>query len=232
MQTDQHHPRIGHTLFLSGAFMLLVLGLLVAPLSTIPTKAFGVSEIVTGSNSARKQFNKKELVASATLMSAAQMKAEDMAKEQFFAHTAPDGTVAWDYFKKVGYNYQIAGENLALTNQGVDNVIQGWLNSPTHRDNLLNEAYTDMGIGMAAFGEYQGHKNTYVIVAFYAKRAGGEQQSPIAATSPAGGTTELKQQLLPVAPRYIIVGSLLLMGAGIILELRHIRKLHHAKKLV
>ena len=105
MHEVRPHIRIGHSLFISGAFMLLVLGLLVAPLSTMPTKAFGVSDIINGSNQARQQLNKSPLTASADLMSAAQMKAEDMAKGHFFAHTAPDGTVAWDYFKKVGYSY-------------------------------------------------------------------------------------------------------------------------------
>jgi hypothetical protein len=209
--------------------MLLVLGLLVAPLSTMPTKAFGVSDIINGSNQARQQLNKSPLTASADLMSAAQMKAEDMAKGHFFAHTAPDGTVAWDYFKKVGYSYSVAGENLALTNQGSDDVIQGWLNSPTHRANLLSADYSDMGIGMASFGDYQGHKNTYVIVAFYGKRA--SKQSPIAATSPAGGTTSLKTSLLPISPAIVISASVVLMVVGITLEVRHIRKLHHAKHL-
>lgn len=228
---EQKPPlRIGHTLFIVGSFMLLTLGLLVAPLSTMPTKAFGVSDIIDGSNQARQQLNKPVLTSSPELMSAAQMKAEDMAKGHFFAHTAPDGTVAWDYFKKVGYTYSVAGENLALTNQGSDNVIQGWLNSPTHRENLLSTQYSDMGIGIAPFGEYQGHKNTYVIVAFYGKRT--SKQSPIAATSPAGGTTSLKPNLLPVSPSLVISISVVLMATGIILEVRHIKKLHHSKHIV
>lgn len=213
-----------------GAFLLLLVATVLMPVSNLTTAAFGVSEIIDGSNQARAQFNKPAFVANPLLMSAAQMKAEDMAKQQFFAHTAPDGTVAWDYFKKVGYGYSVAGENLAITNQDANAVIQGWLNSPTHRDNLLSTEYSDLGIGMATFGDYQGHKNTVVIVAFYGKRASGTQTAA-APTNPAGGTTNLKPNLLPFSPALGISLAASLILAGIAFEFYHIRRLHHAKHL-
>ena len=196
------------------------------PVNNGKGEAFGVSDIVSGSNQARTLRNKQAYNPNAQLMSAAQMKAEDMVKGHFFAHTAPDGTVAWDYFKKVGYHYDIAGENLAITNETSSAVIDGWLNSPTHRDNLLNDEYTDIGIGMANFGDYQGHKNTVVIVAFYGRPNAAGTQVLSATTNPAGGTTNLKPSVLPVSP-YIIGGiAAILIIAGVLLELRHIHRLH------
>jgi len=223
------HHRIGHSLFIVGAFLLLLFGTILTPMSSGSTRAFGISDVVSGSNQARAQLNKKPLTSNAKLMTAAQMKAEDMAKGHFFAHTAPDGTVAWDYFKKVGYSYEVAGENLAITNESSDAIIQGWLNSPTHRDNLLNSQYADMGIGMASFGDYQGHKGTYVVVAFYGKRA--DSQAIAATTNPAGGTTNFKPRLMPVSPEIIASIAIILMAIGVALELRHIRRVHHSKKI-
>lgn len=229
MTPHHSHHRIGHSLFIAGAFLILIVFTILFPIASGNTRAFGISDIVTGSNQAREQLNKKPLYSNAALSTAAQMKAEDMAKQKYFAHTAPDGTVAWDYYKKVGYSYAVAGENLAITNESSEKVIQGWLDSPTHRDNLLNPDYNDMGIGMAAFGDYQGHKNTFVIVAFYGRMA--SNQLPAATTNPAGGTTEMSSRLTATSPAFIIGIASILMIAGIGLEIRHVRHLHHAKKL-
>ena len=158
-------------------------------------------------------------------MNAAQMKAEDMAKQQFFAHTAPDGTVAWDYFKKVGYAYEIAGENLAITNETAEAVINGWLNSPTHRENLLNSHYKDFGIGMAHYGTYQGHNNTWLLLLF-------TDQDLLLKSRPLLPTLPdlqllLSQKYQPFRLLYCFICGLIL--AGIFLELRHIQHLHHLK---
>lgn len=231
MQNTEHHShhRLGHSIFIAGAFLLLIFGIIMTPLTAGNSRAFGISDIVSESNQARAQLNRRQLASSAQLMSAAQMKAEDMAKGHYFAHTAPDGTVAWDYFKKVGYKYEIAGENLAITNESSESVIQGWLNSPTHRENLLSPDYTDMGIGMAAFGDYQGHRGTYVIVALYGKYA--DKQSLTATTLPAGGTTNFKPRLLPISPTIIVIAAISLMAFGALLEMRHIQKIHRSKKV-
>ncbi len=58
---------------------------------------------------------------------------------------------------------------MAITNQSAKDIVDGWLNSPTHRDNLLNANYDTTGVGMATFGDYENYKNTTVVVAFYAK---------------------------------------------------------------
>ena len=96
-QTKQHH-RLGHIFFMLGIFMFLIGVTILTPLNNGTSRAFGVSDIIKLSNEAREQLNRKPLSTDSKLMNAAQMKAEDMAKQQFFAHTAPDGTVAWDYF--------------------------------------------------------------------------------------------------------------------------------------
>ena len=225
---DHHH--VGSVFLITGFFLLLITITIVSPISTTSTNAFGVSDIIEKSNQARAQLGSDPLTTDNKLMSAAQMKAEDMAKGHYFAHTAPDGTVPWDYFKKVGYVYDEAGENLAVTNQDAANVIDGWLNSPTHRENLLSKKYTNMGIGMAVFGEYEGHKDTYVIVAMYGKRGAGSQLVT-AATSPAGTTTSFKPALGVISPTLAFIFATALIMLGLVLELRHIKRIHHAPQI-
>lgn len=225
-----HHSHIGHALFITGVFLILMSSTIIAPLNTYKTKAFGVSDIIESSNNAREQLNVDPLISDTNLMNAAQMKAEDMAKGHYFAHTAPDGTLPWDYFSKVGYTYEIAGENLAITNQDATSVINGWLNSPAHRENLLNSNYNNTGIGMAEFGEYEGHKNTYVIVALYGKRASGPQLIT-ATTIPAGATSVFESKFSFPSPLSVIALATMLMIIGLLFELKHIRNLHHSHHL-
>lgn len=225
-----HSNHIGHAFFIVGVFLILIASTLVAPLNTKTINAFGVSDIIEQSNKARAQLNVDPLTTDNSLMSAAQMKAEDMAKGHYFAHTAPDGTVPWDYFKKVNYIYDVAGENLAVTNQDASSVITGWLNSPAHRENLLSTKYSNMGIGMAAFGDYEGHKDTYVVVAMYGKRSVGAQVVT-APTSPAGTMSSFKSDFNYPSVFAIFAFAGLLIIVGLMLELRHIKKLHHAQHI-
>lgn len=224
------HGLIGHVFFIVGVFLILIASTIVSPISTPKTTAFGVSDIIDDSNKARTQLNVGPLVTDNALMSAAQMKAEDMAKGHYFAHTAPDGTVPWDYFNKVGYVYDVAGENLAVSNQDSASIINGWLNSPAHRENLLSTKYSNMGIGMAAFGDYDGHKNTYVVVAMYGKRGVGKQVIT-APTSPAGTTAALESSFFYPSPLSITAIAGLFIIIGLLFELRHIKKLHHSHHL-
>lgn len=225
-----HSNHIGHAFFIVGVFLILITSTIIAPLNTKTIDAFGVSDIIEQSNKARAQLNVDPLTTDNKLMSAAQMKAEDMAKGHYFAHTAPDGTVPWDYFKKVEYIYEDAGENLAVTNQDASSVINGWLNSPAHRENLLSTKYNNMGIGMAAFGDYEGHKDTYVIVAMYGRRSTGAQVIT-APTSPAGTMSSFKSELNYPSAIAIFAFACVLIVFGLLLELRHIKKLHHAQHI-
>jgi len=93
---------------------------------------------------------------------AAKLKAEDMASEEYFAHTSPEGLKAWDFINKVGYKFNSAGENLAINFLDSQDVIDAWMDSPTHRANILNNNFTEIGIGMAK-GEYEGKETIFIV---------------------------------------------------------------------
>lgn len=124
--------------------------------------------IIVQTNSAREDHNLPVLEWNPKLSTSAWHKAKDMCQKGYWAHTAPDGTTGWDYMKDADYVYTYSGENLAR-NYTDDRVVQAWMDSPTHRDNILNNRYRD--IGVAVYECDDGTKNTRLIVAHYGKSA-------------------------------------------------------------
>lgn len=227
---EQHphsHHTLGHSLYTVGAFLLVFIITLFSPLNASLSYAIGADTILTMTNQTREQNGKDALTPNSLLMSAAQSKAEHMVANKYFAHFSPDGKTPWDFFKEAGYTYKVAGENLAITNEDDQAVISGWMNSPTHRENLLSEEYQNIGIGIAKYGDYQGNKNTTVIVALY-----GTEKAPLAVTgseptNPAGTVAALKPALLG-EKLYAASGlAIALIVAGAALEIRHIKKQKH-----
>ncbi len=112
-------------------------------------------------NSERQSQNKPILSVSALLNKAAEMKAEDMAQKGYFAHTSPEGKTPWYWLQQVGYQYQYAGENLAINFNDSEDVTKAWIASPSHEANLVKENYTEVGTGIAS-GIYQGRETVFV----------------------------------------------------------------------
>jgi hypothetical protein len=101
------------------------------------------------------------------LNQAAQLKAEDMIARDYFSHQGPGGELPWSWLDAVEYNYAAAGENLAMDVNDPKVLINAWLNSPSHAKNILNENFTDIGIGITK-GKIKG-KETIVVVMFLAR---------------------------------------------------------------
>ncbi|MEJ0001761.1 MAG: CAP domain-containing protein [bacterium] len=116
-------------------------------------------------NKERADNGAAPLTENALLDKAAQEKADDMARNGYFAHTSPEGKTPWYWFQQVGYNYIYAGENLAVNFFESNDVAQAWMNSPTHRENIVKKEYTEIGIGVAT-GTYQGHNTVFVAQLF------------------------------------------------------------------
>jgi hypothetical protein len=95
----------------------------------------------------------------------------------YWAHTSPDGVTPWYWFDYAGYDYLTAGENLAYGFDSSNGVVTGWMNSPSHRDNMLNGKFEQVGFGIANGSNYQGGPNT-VVVAMYGDPAVLAETSP------------------------------------------------------
>lgn len=126
--------------------------------------------LVDFANNDRAEKNFNNLTINPVLQRAAQLKANDMAEKGYFAHTSPDGKTPWYWFRQAGYDFNYAGENLAVNfNESVD-VNQAWMNSPGHRANILNDKFTEIGIATAE-GLYQGKPTTFVVQLFGTPKA-------------------------------------------------------------
>ena len=121
--------------------------------------------IVELTNEERSDGALDSLQRSVVLDAAAKMKAEHMARNEYFAHNSPDGITPWYWFGQAGYNFLHAGENLAIHFTDSGDVVEAWMDSPTHRANIMSGNYVQIGVGTAE-GEYEGFKTVYVVQLF------------------------------------------------------------------
>ncbi|MCA9360439.1 hypothetical protein H6785_03625 [Candidatus Nomurabacteria bacterium] len=121
--------------------------------------------VVELTNEERTDNLAQPLQRNVTLDAAAKMKAQHMAKNQYFAHFSPDGVSPWYWFDEAGYVYAHAGENLAIHFTDSSEVVEAWMNSPTHRQNIVNGLYTEIGVGTAK-GKFEGYDTVYVVQLF------------------------------------------------------------------
>jgi len=125
--------------------------------------------LLSDTNTTRVQNNQAPLKLNAQLDTAAQAKANDMATRDYWSHNTPDGLAPWTFVTNANYNYQKLGENLATGFSDDQSVINAWLASPAHRENLLDPSYSDVGFGFANVPNYiaAGGGPMTVVVAFY-----------------------------------------------------------------
>jgi uncharacterized protein YkwD len=146
------------------------------------------SEVIRLTNVQREANGLNPVTENSILDEAALAKGNDMLAKGYWAHFAPDGTSPWSFFLKFGYKYQYAGENLARDFQDANSAVNAWMNSPSHRENILNPNYQDIGIGVVE-GNLAG-ADTTLIVQFFGSPLGGEPSIPI---------TQAKEITKPVA---------------------------------
>ncbi|MBX4206290.1 CAP domain-containing protein [Candidatus Parcubacteria bacterium] len=124
----------------------------------------------TLTNDARAANDAPILAENVLLDRAAALKAEDMAGKGYFAHTSPEGRTPWYWFNLVGYQYSYAGENLAVNFSDSADVTQAWMNSPTHKANIISRNYREIGTGVAT-GTYKGSPAVFVAQLFGTPRS-------------------------------------------------------------
>lgn len=123
------------------------------------------AEIVSLTNNLRQSLGLQVLRDNEVLQAAAYAKAEDMVVNQYFAHVSPEKKGLRYWLSSQGYNYQVAGENLAIGYSAPSEVIAAWKNSPTHYANLVDPEYNEIGVAMIA-GNYQGFDTKLVAQMF------------------------------------------------------------------
>lgn len=111
-------------------------------------------QVVDLTNAERAKEGLKPLEIHSPLMEVAQAKSEDMAKNNYFSHTSPTYGSPFDQIKSAGISYRSAGENIAQGQRTPQQVVQAWMESPGHRQNIMNANYTHIGVGFVENGYY------------------------------------------------------------------------------
>ena len=138
-------------LTLSIYFIFIVsFNLLLAPIlgigSKVEASSIDPSRLVYLANQDRTSAGLAALTVDQRLINAATNKAIDMLKKQYWSHYGPNGETPWQFIIGSGYSYTYAGENLAKDFTDTDTVNTAWMNSATHRANIMNVNYQNIGI--------------------------------------------------------------------------------------
>lgn len=199
-QNQNRHPRPIHRalLVLLALFVAVkAIMLLVFPQPAAFADDLTMQNILQAVNRERSLRNLLTLNTDSRLSTAAQSKADDMEARGYFAHVDPDGNYIWPKIVAAGYSpYLQLGENLAIEFYDTESLVSAWMNSPTHRANILNDGFRDQGMGVS-FGPGPYHSavaNTFGTLVAAKKPAeapapepsvSGQQQPTPAAPAPA-----------------------------------------------
>lgn len=136
------------------------------------------SELIRQTNVERRKNGLLPVYENPKLSAAALEKAKNMFEENYWAHFSPSGKDPWGFINAAGYRFTYAGENLAKSFYSPDDVVKAWMASKTHRENILNKNYKDIGIAVLE-GTLNGEKTTLVVQEF-----GRPVEVPIAQAQP------------------------------------------------
>lgn len=182
-----------HTDFLSG-YLLLALFITFAFKSVGGnfSNVLGFATDITSeklyqlTNKERDSQGLSSLVYNQKLADAARLKAEDMFSKNYWAHYSPNGDTPWDFILESGYKYEYAGENLAKNFLFSSGVVDAWMKSPTHRENILRKDYTEVGFAVVN-GILNGEQTTLVVQMFGKPMGAGEVFEKVKTTAPVVG---------------------------------------------
>lgn len=181
---NRYSPYLIQKVAMVGMFLLVLLSFTLASLQAVFWQksdwlvgAVLPAVVVDLTNIERDGANTVKLTRNVLLDKAAELKAEHMAKNNYFAHYSPEGVSPWYWFEQVSYQYAHAGENLAVHFTDSDAVVEAWMNSPTHRANIVNANYTEIGVGTAK-GTLDGFPTVFVVQLFGAPAAISQAATP------------------------------------------------------
>jgi len=153
-------------------------------LPTVATQAantIDATDLMSKINFERTQRFLPSLTTNSKLTVAATAKSQDMINRSYFAHADPDGNYVWPRIEAAGYGpYSSLGENLAMDFSSASDVINAWMNSPTHRANIVNEKFEDQGLASVA-GFYEQSRETIAVTSLFGTL---QKTSPPPAPSP------------------------------------------------
>ncbi|TSC75748.1 MAG: hypothetical protein G01um101430_242 [Parcubacteria group bacterium Gr01-1014_30] len=179
---NEYRPKLltGRFLIYYVVFLLLAKFVIVPFFLYFPKSSFFAdltkTQLIEFTNAARHDLGLSPVRENEVLSEAAFLKAKDMLQKSYFAHWSPEGISPWHWFAQSGYNWRLAGENLAIGFVDSEQVHSAWMSSLKHRDNILNGEFREVGISVLT-GNFQGKETSLVVQLF------GTQQVQAAPTA-------------------------------------------------
>ena len=194
---------LSRTTFLT--FLFVGFAILVSPVVTSVSRlatpvdiiGFTPNRVIELVNQARLAAGLGPLTINPLLARAAERKADDMFAKQYFAHVTPDNKQPWDFLRAENYPFFAAGENLAIDFTNPEMAHTALMNSPTHRENILNPIYNEIGVSVIP-GTFKDHQRI-IVVQFFAKQKPLPPPPAIVETKPVGIVAVAK----PVVPTVV-----------------------------
>lgn len=111
-------------------------------------------DVVELTNMERKRYGLHPLQIDPRLVKVARMKSIDMRKKNYFSHTSPTYGSPFTMIADHRISFSVAAENIAVGHVSPEQVVKGWMNSPGHRRNILNQMITHIGVGFERAGNH------------------------------------------------------------------------------
>ncbi len=143
-------------------------------------------DIIDQSNKIRLKEQLNKLEPNHLLIEAAQKKAEDILKYNTFEHNFNDSSFS-DWVKETKYDYYYVGENLAIDFLVTEKVINAWMKSETHKANLINKNFTEIGVAVVD-GKFN-DRNTTIVVQIFG--------SPVSSITNSGSISSIDKTVIP-----------------------------------
>lgn len=173
----RHHKKKGSYVKVYAPYLPLVISIILSLFisfwqpSSSGTLAYATNvsaaSLLASTNTQRTNNGVPSLKLNDKLSAAAQAKANHMVAHNYWSHVTPDGQEPWVFIQNAGYSYNKAGENLAYGFASSADTVAGWMNSPTHKANMLDKAFTEVGFGFANGSNFNDDGQQTVVVAMY-----------------------------------------------------------------
>jgi len=157
-------------------------------------------ELLLLTNLKRQEKGLPPLIMNSQLTQAAYQKAKDMFSKNYWAHVAPDGTTPWVFIRGSGYDYVYAGENLARGFTTSNDVVEAWMNSQSHRENMLSPNYQEIGFAILE-GTLTGDE-TVLVVEMLGSRSRAIAEKQITASTDSNPVIPTPNQFIPSPTLY------------------------------
>lgn len=123
-----------------------------------------IADLLDTTNAARQSAGLNPLAMEPKLNISAKNKCDDMVNRNYWEHNDPDGHDPYRFITRAGVSFSQAGENLAFGFTDSKGVVDGWIKSPSHKENLMSKDYTEVGFGICQSDDFIGQGKQTIIV--------------------------------------------------------------------